>query len=133
MMAWTGAEAGHLVVRAAAIDLHGVRPPSTISSPGRDALLADLAPGPDGEALALWTEPQTTPIGLDLGRQAIFAARGFDAYPGPPAFAVGEQVAPAGPNSDPTIAIDPDSDRAIAVWRGGAGAIAYAVRATGAP
>ena len=57
MLAWTGAVAGHWAIRAAAIDLNGVLPPSTISPPGRDALLADLAPGPNDEALALWTEP----------------------------------------------------------------------------
>jgi hypothetical protein len=133
MMAWTGAEADHWVIRTAAIDLDGVHTPSTISPPGRDALLAALAAGPDGEALALWTEPQQTPAGLDLGRQAIFAARGFDAYPAQTIFAAGEQVAPPGPNSDATVALDPNSDRAIAVWRTAAGAIAYAIRATGAP
>jgi hypothetical protein len=133
MIAWTGAEAGHWVVRTAAIDLHGVRAISTISPPDRDALLADLAPGPDGEAFALWTEPEQTPLGLNRGRQAIFAARGFDAYPGQTVFTPGEQVAPPGPNSDATVALDPDTDRAIAVWRTGAGATAYAIRAPNAP
>ena len=133
MIAWTGAEAGHWVVRTAAIDLHGVRATSTISPPGRDALLADLAPGPDGEALALWAEPEQTPLGLNRDRQAIFAARGLDAYPGQTIFTPGEQVAPPGPNSDATVALDPDTDRAIVVWRTGAGAIEYAVRAPGAP
>jgi hypothetical protein len=133
MMAWTGAEAGHWVIRTAAIDLDGVHTPNTISPPGRDALLAALAAGPDGEALALWTEPQQTPAGLDLGRQAIFAARGFDAYPAQTIFAAGEQVAPPGPNSDATVALDPNSDRAIAVWRTGTGLLAYAIRTSGAP
>jgi hypothetical protein len=133
MIAWTGAEAGHWIVRTAAIDLHGVRATSTISPPGRDALLTDLAPGPDGEALALWAEPEQTPLGLNRDRQAIFAARGLDAYPGQTIFTPGEQVAPPGPNSDPTVALDPDTDRAIAVWRTGAGAIAYAIRSPGAP
>jgi hypothetical protein len=133
MIAWTGAEAGHWVIRTAAIDLNGVHSPSTISPPGSDALLAALAPGPDDEALALWTEPQPTSTGLDLARQAIFAARGFDARPGQTDFAAGEQVAPPGPNSDVTVALDPNSDRAIAAWRTGAGAIDYAIRAAGAP
>jgi hypothetical protein len=133
MIAWTGAEAGHWIVRTAAIDLHGVRAISTISPPGRDALLADLAPGPDGEAFTLWAEPEQTPLGLNRDRQAIFAARGFDAYPGQTIFTQGEQVAPPGPNSDATVALDPDTDRAIAVWRTGAGAIAYAIRAPNAP
>jgi hypothetical protein len=133
MLAWTGAPAGHWAIRVAAIDLHGVRPPSTISPAGQDALLAALAPGPDDEALALWTEPLQTAAGVDLGSQAIFAARGFDAYPGHTAFAAGEEVAPPGPNSEATVALDPDSDRAVAAWRTGAGELAYAIRAPGAP
>ena len=52
-------------------------------------------------------------------------------------FAAGEQVAPPGPNSDATVAFDPDSDRAVAVWRtgagAGAGAVDYSIRAPGAP
>jgi hypothetical protein len=133
MLAWTGAVAGHWAIRVAAIDLHGVRPPSTVSPAGQDALLAALAPGPDDEALALWTEPLQTAAGLDLDSQAIFAARGFDAYPGHTAFAAGEEVAPPGPNSEATVALDPDSGRAVAAWRTGAGELAYSIRAPGAP
>jgi hypothetical protein len=133
MLAWTGAVAGHWAIRVAAIDLNGVHPPNTISPPGRDALLADLAPGPDDEALALWTEPLQSAAGLDLGSQAIFAARGFDAYPEQVKFAASEQIAPPGPNSEATVAFDPSSDRAVAAWRTGAGQLAYAIRAPGAP
>jgi len=131
MMAWTGAENGHWVVRTAAIDLNGVSVPSTISPPGSDALLAALAPGPDDEALALWTEPQPTPTGPNLGWQAIFAARGIDASPARTIFAAGEQVAPPGPNSDATVAVDPDSDRAVVAWRTGACAVDYSLHAIG--
>ena len=133
MLAWTGALDGHWAIRVAAIDMHGVHPAGTISPLGRDALLADLAPGPNDEALALWTEPLQTAAGLDLGSQAIFAARGFDAYPGHTAFAAGELIAPPGPNSEATVALDPDSDRAVAAWRTGTGQLAYAIRAPGAP
>ena len=133
MMAWTGIEAGHLVIRAAAIDLHGVRASSTISPPGSDALLDALAPGPENEVIALWSEPQQTPTGLDLHREAIFAARGFNDYPGQTAFNAPEQVAAPGPNREASVALDPGSDRAIAVWRTGAGAVAYAVRSAGPP
>lgn len=131
MMAWTGAEAGHWAVRVAAIDLDGIHTADTISSPGSVALLAYLAPGPDDEVLALWTEPQPTATGLALDRQAIFAARGFETYQGKTSFAAGEQVAPPGPNSEATVAFNPDSDRAVAAWRTGSGAIAYAIRGAG--
>jgi len=129
LLAWAGAESGRWVVRTAPVDLHGVRTVSTIHTPGADALLAALAPGPHGEALALWTEPQLTPRGgADLARQAIFAARGIDAHPGVSIFGEPEQVAAPGSNSDPTVAFDRDSDRALAVWRGAGGAIEYALR-----
>jgi hypothetical protein len=129
MLAWTGAQEGHWVVRAAAIDLNGLRSVSTISAPGADALLSDLAPGPDGGAIALWGEPQRMPGGgLDLGREAILAARGTDAYPGKTIFGQPEAIAPTGPNIDATLAFDPASDRALALWRGAGGAVDYAVR-----
>jgi hypothetical protein len=129
MLAWSGAEDGHWVVRTAAIDLNGLRKTSTISAPGTDALLDDLQPGPDGEAIALWSEPQRTPDGkLDSGVQAIVAARGIDARPGITIFGGPEQVAPPGPNSAATLAFDPSSDRALALWLGAGGDVDYAVR-----
>lgn len=134
MLAWTGAASGHWVVRTAAVDLHGVRSIDTISTPGRNALLADLTPGPNGEAYALWSEPQSTPSGLDLEDQALFAARGIDAYPGRTIFTAPQQIsAPGarGSTGEATVAVDPDSDRAIASWRTSAGAIYYSLRAVG--
>ncbi len=71
MLAWTGASNGHWAVRTAAVDLNGVRATSTISAPGRNAILADLAPGPAGEAFALWNEPQaSSPGGSAAGGSA---------------------------------------------------------------
>jgi hypothetical protein len=129
MLAWSGAQDGHWVVRTAAIDLNGLRKVSTISAPGADALLDDLQPGPDGEAIALWSEPQRAPDGkLDPGDQAIVAARGIDARPGITIFGGPEQVAPPGPSSDATLAFDPASDRALALWLGAGDVVDYAVR-----
>jgi hypothetical protein len=134
MLAWTGAESGHWVVRTAAVDLNGVRSIDTISAPGHDALLTDLAPGPAGEAYALWTEPQSTPTGLDLDDQAIYAARGIDAYPGRTIFTAPEQIVAAGTSGasgEAAVAVDPDSDRAIAAWRTSGGAIDYSLHSVG--
>ncbi|HUA73586.1 MAG TPA: hypothetical protein VL988_02405 [Solirubrobacteraceae bacterium] len=129
MLAWTGAQDGRWVVRTAAVDLNGLRQRSTISPPGADALLDDLQPGPDGEAIALWSAPQRTPDGkLDMHTPALFAARGIDARPGITIFGGPEQVAPAGPNGEPTLAFDPGTDRALALWRGPGGAIDYSLR-----
>jgi hypothetical protein len=131
MMAWSGAEHGRWVVRTAAIDLNGLRRISTVSDAHADSLLSDLQPGPDGEAIALWTEPQRTADGrLDVRDQALLAARGIDAYPGRTIFDPPEQIAAAGPTEDATLAFDPASDRALALWRGEGGAVSYAIRAS---
>jgi hypothetical protein len=130
MMAWDGVAEGHWVVRSAAIDLRGVGAPTTIAAPGADALLDDLAPGPDGDALVLWSEPQPSPSGApDLLDQSIFAARGFDAYPRRTIFGRPEEVAQPGPNSDASVALDPADDGALALWRGENGAIEYSIHA----
>jgi hypothetical protein len=129
ILAWAGSAAGHWVVRTAPVDLSGVQAVNTIAAPGGDALLADLAAGPTGDALVLWTEPLPTAAGPpDMERQAIFAAHGFDAYPGRAVFDEPEEVAPPAPISDATVALDPDSDRAVAVWQGEAAAIEYSIR-----
>jgi hypothetical protein len=130
MLAWAGAAAGRWVVHTAPIDLNGVGDAGTIGAPGTDALLAHLAAGPEGDAIVLWTEPSPTAAGPpDMARQALFAARGFDDSGAHGMFGAPEQVAPPAPVSDATVAIDPDSDRAIAVWRGEADAVEYSLRA----
>ena len=131
MLAWTRDQSGHWVVRTAAIDLNGVRAVNTISTPGRNALLADLASGPAGEAYALWSEPLwSSSGGLDLHDRALYGARGIDAYPGRTIFGAPEQiVAPgtSGASGEAAIGVDPDSDRAIAAWRTSGGAIDYSL------
>ncbi len=133
MIAWAGSAAGHWVVRTAPIDLNGVGASTTIAAPGGDALLEDLAPGPDGEALALWTQPApgTRRRQSSLADRAIFASRVIDAFPAGTIAGAPEQIAPAAEVGEAPVAIDPDSDGAVAVWRGQGGAIDYAVR--GAP
>jgi hypothetical protein len=128
MLAWAGAAEGHWVVRTAPVDLDGMLGVSTIATPGGDALLADLASGPADDALVLWTEPLQSALGPpDTTRQAIFAARGHEAYPGRSVFGEPEELAPPAPVSDATVALDPQSDRAVAVWQGEAGAIEYSI------
>jgi hypothetical protein len=48
-------------------------------------------------------------------------------------FGAPEQLAPAGPNGDPAVAVDPDSDRAVAAWKRADGRIAYSIRAASVP
>jgi hypothetical protein len=144
MLAWTGSNGSNWLVRTAAIDLNGLGAVTTISPAGHDSLLAALAPGPDGEALALWTEPQRDADGApspapnadarpEPSRQAIFAARGIDAYPARTIFGEPEEVAAPGTNSGATVALDPDGGRAVAAWRGEGGEIDYSIRTPSSP
>lgn len=129
MAAWAGAAAGHWVLRTAAIDQRGLQQISTISNPSGDALLSALAPGPRGEAIVLWTEPQITATGTpDLDRQSLMAARGIDASPGRTIFGAPEQVAGPGPIGAASVALDPASDLALAAWQGPGGSIDYSIR-----
>jgi hypothetical protein len=128
LLAWAGVLAGRWVVHVAPVDLDGAIAPSTIAAPEGDALFAGLAAGPRADALVLWSEP--APGGaaqVDLERQALFAAPAFDISPGRSAFGEVEAIAPVGQLSDASLAIDPGSGRAIAVWRGQAGAIEYSL------
>jgi hypothetical protein len=134
MLAWTGRSAGHWVVRVAAVHADGVHTIETVSPRHRDSLLAALEPGPANEAYALWSEPRTTPAGLDTGGQALFAARGVEARLARTAFSAPELIAQAGAggsDGQAAIGVDPGSDRALAVWRTPGGAIDYSLRAIG--
>jgi hypothetical protein len=124
MLAWAGSAEGHWVVRTAPVTLDGVGAVSTIAAPGTDALLADLAAGPDSDVQLLWTEPQIGATGQpSMAHQALLTARGYDAV-----FGEAQQLAPPGPVSHATVALDPDSDRAVAVWQAEAGSIDYSIR-----
>jgi len=120
MLAWSSIVAGRWVIRTTAIDQDRVGPPTTTASTDGDALLAALQPGPRADAMLLWSEP-TRGVGAARSslEQAIFAARGSRGNGSRIVFEASEQLAPAGPNSEAAVGVDPDSDRAVAVWREG--------------
>ena len=128
MLAWSSLVNGRWVIRSAAVDQDRVGPPTTTFAANGDALLADVQPGPRADALLLWTEPAAgaTQAGGTTG-QAIYATRGFRGVGSRIVFEAPEEVAPSAPNSEATVAVDPDSDRAVAVWREGQ-LLRYSVR-----
>jgi len=115
-------------VRAAPVVFAATRPTTLLSDPSRDAVLADLAPGPAAEAVALWRSPAGTSAagahGSELWAARTFIARGDRLLSGRRA-----RIAAAGANGAASVAVDPRSDRAVAVWRtqGAHPRIAYAV------
>jgi hypothetical protein len=130
MLAWAGSASGRWAVRAAAVDLRGPGTATTVSPPGADALLDGLAPAPDGGALAVWRQPsETSGGGLDLSSESILTAWGTDVHPDRTSFDGAELLAGPGSNGAPALAIDPASDRALAVWQGPGGDLLYSVRA----
>jgi hypothetical protein len=116
MIAWTDAEHGHYAVRAAPAVFAATRPSARLSNPDGQAVLAGLAPGPAGEAVALWKTAPGTGSGFDERRTELWAARSFIARHDRPAFQRPEMVAPAGPTLLPGVAVDPADDRAVAAW-----------------
>ena len=128
MLAWSSIANGRWVIRSAAVDKDRVGPPTTTSSATGDALLADVQPGPRADALLLWTEPGPAGGGSGgSGEQSIYAARGFRGVGSRVVFEAPEELASAARNSEATVAVDPDSDRAVAVWREGQ-LLRYSVR-----
>lgn len=128
LMAWTGTEHGRFVVKAAGIGLNGVRKIQTISAPASDAVLMTLATGPRGDAVALWSQASGHSAGAADVKRALMASRGVPSSRGTPRFGPPELVASPGRFTGADIAIDPDSDRAVASWRDRLGRIRYALR-----
>jgi hypothetical protein len=116
MLAWTDAEAGSFVVRAAPAVFAGTSPATRLSDPSTDSVLAALAAGPAGEAVALW---RSSPSGSspNAPRGQLWAARTAIERHGRVGSRAPEVVAPAAAGTAAaTLAVDPASDRAVAAW-----------------
>ncbi len=141
MAAWPGTAGGHWVVRTAPIDQHGLRTVATIAAPGADVRLYALAPGPDGEAIALLGEPRPwPPAGITAlpgqptptapGAVSLLAARGTEVA-GRTDFSAPEAVGEASSISGATLAVEPGTDRAVAAWQGTGGLVYWSLRDPG--
>jgi hypothetical protein len=138
-MAWTSAEYGHYVVRSAAAVYATSNATTLLSNPDENAVLAALAPGPANEAIALWTngprqgssfesvptEPipsttweSTTPPAPppEPAESELWDARTSIAPGDRVVLLPAEMIAPLGPIADPTVAVDPRNDDAVAAW-----------------
>jgi hypothetical protein len=132
MLAWTAAERGHYVVRAAPAVYAVSGPTIRLSDPYRQAVLAGLAPGPAREAVALWKDaPRPSEIGLHSGHTELWAARVFIGHHDRIGADAPEMILPAGREVAPAVAVDPAGDRAVVAWltRGATPRVEYAVSA----
>jgi len=114
LLAWTGFDGAHFVVRAAPLDRGHVGARQPLSPEGVDAVLGDVATANDGRALVLW---RSDVAGADpvAGRQPhlfgnVRAAAGA-AFGGPEAIGGEASVRLA-----PTAVIDPQTRRPIALF-----------------
>ena len=78
--------------------------------------LLALAPGPAGEAVALWRSSPPSRSRFDGGHSELWAARTFIERHGRVALRPAERVTAAGANVAASVAVDPASDRAVAAW-----------------
>jgi hypothetical protein len=117
MLAWTVSEGGRYLVRAAPAVFASSTHSTIISEPRSQSILADLAPGPAGEAVALWsTAPPLADGALNMRRAELWAARTRIEPHAVVARAGSRMIAAAGPNTAPAVAVDPANDRAVAAW-----------------
>jgi hypothetical protein len=128
MLSWTDSEHGRLVVRAAPAVFAGTAPGARLSDPARQSVLAALAPGPAGEAVALWRSSTPSSPRFDGGHSELWATRAFIERHGRVGLRPAEMVTAAGANVAASVAVDPASDRAVAAWLalGGRPRILYA-------
>jgi hypothetical protein len=131
LAAWTLVRRGNYIVAAGGLTSRHVLPPATLAAPSADLRLAALATGPHHDAVAVLERAPRSAAGFDATKQAILAARTTPGGPGGVSFETPAQLAAAGSNSAPSVAIDPATDRAVVVWQTIAGAlpaVAYAER-----
>jgi len=115
---WPAMVAGNYVVEAAGVTQTGVRPPSVLAEAGQDVRLAAVATGPDNELVVVLALAPRTASGFDQLHQELLATRS-DVVRASTGLGFGplDVIAPSGANIDPSVAIDPGSDTALAAWQ----------------
>jgi hypothetical protein len=115
LLAWTGFDASHFVVRAT--DVVGGRrgAPQTLSPAGEDAVLGDAATGANGAAIVAWRSGVQGADPVPGATETVFASL---REPGATAFGAAEQVSESGENvpTAPFAARDPASGRSFVAY-----------------
>ena len=117
LLAWTAREAGRYVVRAAPALFAATRPSALLSGSAEDAVLEDLATGPEGEAVALW-RPFGSSAQFSQHAQ-LWSARVLIDRGDRPVASAARIIASTGAVADASVAVDPATDAALAAWRVG--------------
>ena len=115
LLAWTGFDGSHFVVRAAEVVKGHRGTPQTLSPAGEDAVLGDAATGANGAAIVAWRSGVQGADPVPGATPTVFASH-RDA--GAAAFGAPEQVSDNGENvpTAPFAALDPVSGRSVVVY-----------------
>jgi hypothetical protein len=129
VLAWTDVQAGRYVVRGAPIVAAAGGADTQLSDARRDAVLAGLAPGPAGEAIAIWTSPAGDAADPLAPRTELWAARTFVVPHNRLELRAPAMIAAPGALAAVSVAVDPGTDREFVAWRSqrGSTSIGYAV------
>jgi hypothetical protein len=115
LLAWTGFDGSHFVVRATDVVGGHRGTPQTLSPAGVDAVLGDAATGADGAAVVAWRSGVQGADPVPGAAPTVFASlrgAGVTAFGGP------EQVSDTGENvpTAPFAALDPVSGRSFVAY-----------------
>jgi hypothetical protein len=128
LLAWTGFEAGHFVVRATDVVDGHLGAPQTLSPTSEDAVLGDAATRADGAAVVAWRSGVQGADPVPGATEAVLAShRG----PGEQSFGAPEQVTAPGEDvpTAPFAALDPVSGRSLVAY----GLLGPALKASARP
>jgi hypothetical protein len=115
LLAWTGFDASHFVVRATEVVGGHRGTPQTLSPAGEDAVLGDAATGASGAAIVAWRSGVQGADPVPGATEAVFASL---RDPGATAFGGPEQVSESGEDvpTAPFAARDPASGRSFVAY-----------------
>jgi hypothetical protein len=116
LVAWTDAQNGHYVVRSSATAFAGTRPATALSDARGQAVLAALAPGPDGEADAFWTSPPSGASTPGAARTQLWGARTFVVPHDRVALSPAQMIASPGELATVSAGVNPADDHAVIAW-----------------
>jgi hypothetical protein len=127
LLAWTGFDGSHFVVRESEVVSGHRDAPQTLSPAGADAVLGDAATGANGAAIVAWRSGVQGADPAPGATPTVFASH-RDA--GAAAFGAPEQVSGSGENAAtaPFAALDPVSGRSFVVYAPLAGGVQASAR-----
>jgi hypothetical protein len=116
-LAWPAMVGGYYVVDASGVSPQQLASPSVLSEPSADLRLGAIATGPTNDLVVLAEVAPRLASGWNAAQQQILATRSNEASSPGLGFGPLVPLTTAGTNSVPSVAVDPDTDTAVAAWQ----------------